>query len=1206
MMRRARLHTHATAFLCWAALSTLASLHASGAEVPEWIARPVAPNAAQAQGPKLVLWLKAEDLKDLTDGAPVARWDDGSGNGHHPTAEGEARPVYRSRLAEAGNRPAVVFGGGRPPWRNPPQALSLRMNDEWRGATVFAVGTGLGGIGWLNTADGRQGCLRTMNGAVQIARMAQSVPAAFKGLTWDRIALACVSASYDSSMAMHLATYVDGQPTGEATDPDCLFGIVCQQMVIGAVGKTAAFSGALCEMLIYKGELSAAQRNQVEAYLMAKYGLPGAPAAATAPRVPWGFPTEMPARPPAFAGKPPAAGLVLWARSEDLPDAPDGAVVTAWPNRAGDGHPLTAPETQAPALALGAVGGRPALRFQSSSQTGRLQVLDLPLGAGTWSEMTILVAGRGLAAGTLVDTGQNARGSLESSSGAGTAVTGTELRAVGIYPLRSAFPLAATAEPAALGIVVGPAAQNGRFLATYVGGKPQMLAEDPKAAGVTIRAPRIGVVRKDTSEFSGELAEVLVYNRALFDTELTQAFAYLNEKYAIPAPTPEQIERAARARSVWSVNLPRIEAAITWLGNSFGGLGGAFQSGVSDVAVRPDGTVLVSCSWDERGKTLGLYKDGAIVQPEYIGGGATDAIAVDDTYVYRAYRTWRAPMDVQLRRLALSNMEEAPWQDLNKQQWPSWTYPQHDPDRAIRGLAVDQHRVYAAFYGGHEVVVLDKHTGSQVLTFEIDNPSPRLAVAPDGRIWVGGAKGVVEYSAQGKPTGRRIDGVSGGGLAMDAAGRLMVAENGKRQQVIVYELGGPQPREVSTLGKPGGAYGGEVPGTITPDRLIQPVALGMDAAGNLYVVGGRTLRAYSPAGNMLWQLFCTEFCTTGDVDPASDGADIYTPTQHFRHEPGQTGGSDWKWVATTHDPEGYGTWAKPASGNIVRRIQGRLYNFWAEGTHVMVRRRPEGRELMVPCSLVYHQYRGIKGDAPEALPADAPQFVWTDRNGNGQPDAGEVVLPPEGTLRTQQHQNGSYVDEAGSIWFPESREGVRCLPILEFLTDGTPVYDYGRQKLYKRPPELIEVERVVYDARRDVMYMIGNGWQAPAASGAQIQVRGAGQEILCYDRWSTPERKLRWHTVVSHWATFLAFDVAFDTELLFAGDVTTASLLTFDTRTGKLLGVLEIDRKLLGETGWIDRRNAVRAFSRSNGETIVISENCVCENNIVYTIPRRK
>jgi len=48
--------------------------------------------------------------------------------------------------------------------------------------------------------------------------------------------------------------------------------------------------------------------------------------------------------------------------------------------------------------------------------------------------------------------------------------------------------------------------------------------------------------------------------------------------------------------------------------------------------------------------------------------------------------------------------------------------------------------------------------------------------------------------------------------------------------------------------------------------------------------GTTDLRAFGPDGKFLWQLFSLMFVETYDVDPASDGADIYGTYNHLRLE----------------------------------------------------------------------------------------------------------------------------------------------------------------------------------------------------------------------------------------------------------------------------------------------------------------------------------
>ncbi len=89
-------------------------------------------------------------------------------------------------------------------------------------------------------------------------------------------------------------------------------------------------------------------------------------------------------------------------------------------------------------------------------------------------------------------------------------------------------------------------------------------------------------------------------------------------------------------------------------------------------------------------------------------------------------------------------------------------------------------------------------------------------------------------------------------LAMDNQGRLLVAENGSRQQVLIYNLTST-PTLVGTFGTQRGIYSG-TPGEVGELKLGGLTGVGTDANGNIYVSldgfnrSGTDLRKFNASG----------------------------------------------------------------------------------------------------------------------------------------------------------------------------------------------------------------------------------------------------------------------------------------------------------------------------------------------------------------------
>lgn len=64
------------------------------------------------------------------------------------------------------------------------------------------------------------------------------------------------------------------------------------------------------------------------------------------------------------------------------------------------------------------------------------------------------------------------------------------------------------------------------------------------------------------------------------------------------------------------------------------------------------------------------------------------------------------------------------------------------------------------------------------------------------------------------------------------------------------------------------------------------------------------------------------------------------------------------------------------------------------------------------------------------------------------------------------------------------------------------------------------------------------------------------------------------------------------------------AIFAFDTKTGRLLGILEPDVRLFGPAmAWFDQSGAIRATARKNGEILIVAEEGLCGKFLIYRLP---
>jgi hypothetical protein len=558
------------------------------------------------------------------------------------------------------------------------------------------------------------------------------------------------------------------------------------------------------------------------------------------------------------------------------------------------------------------------------------------------------------------------------------------------------------------------------------------------------------------------------------------------------------------------------------------------------------------------------------------------------------------------------------------------------------GACLANGELFIGDLGKNEVRVFDEETLKEKRSFACPKA---FRLASDGKsLWVlrrdttyemGQPAQLAEYSLDGKPTGRSVpDGELTGAvcLAFDHAGHLLVG--GPQQQVVKYDVSGPAIKVVGTLGVKGGVWSDE-DGVMAPDKLYNIWGVGSDAAGNVYVLnrppatgGGTDLRAFSPAGKLLWQLTCTQFTDVADADAATDGADIYTRDEHFAMDYSKPAGQQAIWKGYTLDPknddgrlDGRASksmfdWGSP----LVRRLDGRLYMFIRPGNYLGVFRKSEG-ETFLPSGLVdiAPQWKKALADknSPHfySWPAQQPKdqrWIWRDDNGDGQisKDEFQVRNPSEDIT-----VSGTWVDRKGDIWMCGADAGKRVLwhlPLRGFDAHQNPIYKPEDLQPIAPPKEFLradkvnfhDITRLVYDDAHDAMYLAGTTEEHPKS----VHGQSIGTEVLRYDNWSKPGgRQLRWRIVLpddlnDQYSFFNAIAVAGNR--LFCTQRHLSNIFVYDTETGQNVGLLAPGPEIGGDMGWIDMPEGTTAFQRKDGSLLVFTEDNFKERIVQYHLPK--
>ena len=612
----------------------------------------------------------------------------------------------------------------------------------------------------------------------------------------------------------------------------------------------------------------------------------------------------------------------------------------------------------------------------------------------------------------------------------------------------------------------------------------------------------------------------------------------------------------------------QLPASCQWIGNDFPGIGenGAgewVQDAIDQIALSPDGTVLTTSTWDEAGRCTWLYKDGAV-----------NHVLIQQTKGERKAWGWGTAgtaVAVAGERFLILNTEgellRFSWKpgDLNSAQ-------QVDQVRIGAGtcLAVRGDTVAAVLKGGI-VALLNAADLTERSRFTLADAT-RVAIAADGSLWLVAGHSIVHRGADGSERAEAIAHFcTPSAIAIDPKGRLVVCDNGRLQQVLVFDISA-QPRLLETFGDEGGIAGG-MPGHDEPHKLYALRGANYDADGNLYVAmgmgpgAGTCIRSFDAAGALRWQVHALAFVNCYDIDPASDGRVMYGLHEIIEFDPAKPAGKNWRLRSITCDPVSHPDdprATQPTAGVTMRHLQGKRVLF------------------------AFGQAEG--GPEIYAFPNDQSDIaVHVGR------------FTPSGWAWS--------VDGEGAVWWGDGPgKLVRRYPFKGWRSDGSPSYDLEHPDTFPAPEGFATVCRVQYVPGTDTLYIGGDTQARPARSWGLI-----GTELARYDGWTAGSRGKRWQIPLpqdDEGLTPKCVDVAGDhlfTVFVKSSGGKPSIVTVFRTSDGSAVGTMAPGPEVGNTSGWVDMTHGLRAFRRTDGSYVVVVEEDARAKNLVYGwTPSRK
>nr|WP_179400798.1 hypothetical protein [Burkholderia guangdongensis] len=689
-----------------------------------------------------------------------------------------------------------------------------------------------------------------------------------------------------------------------------------------------------------------------------------------------------------------------------------------------------------------------------------------------------------------------------------------------------------------------------------------------------------------------------------------------------------------------------LPATTSWIGNTFGyGDGTWTQIDIHAIAVAPDGKVYTNAPWDESGAEASVYQDGKMLG--FAGGthgwgdSGGNAIAVNSKYVYIgigvgnergrlvAPGVWpdKGHQWFGISRRSIADMREpAPLRSVNAldaratevraRMAASFLMVNDVPTGTkaeVGGLAADDSTLFATDPMHDGVDVYDAQTLQKKGAWSAHEPG-RIALANDGTLWLltdtlHGPAHLGHYRADGRPIDdapvlpENTDAVD---VAVDAKGRVLIADNGPRQQILTFSKNGGRYAPSGALGERGGIFSG-TPGRPGPRRFNGLTGVGVDRAGNVYVamngVGprlgttgaglGAVLESYAPDGALRWQVQGLLFVDGAWIDPARPDS-VYTGNKRFELDLSKPAGQDWKYVGFLSnrfrypDDPVFDTDQWPGTP-IARRIDGHTFLYLTDmyADHLKIYRFDPKRdgETAIPSGLIAGRARQV--DKVPNRPAGG-DWIWRDANGNGRFDADEFEKNSSG--KGLAGGWGWWVDTNGDIWRTSDTRGIHRFRYGGIDRAGNPIYSYSKLTTYPMPQPFVALRRAIYEPRTDSLYVTGYTADAPPAPGISKEV---GRVLVRYDKWSTGSPVAR-YTIALPWQLdakpiLTLSSITVEGRYLFAVEPV-GKIHVYDKDTGREVGVMSPGPEVGRASGWVDVPFGISAFRRENGEYLVFVE----------------
>ena len=457
------------------------------------------------------LWLDAADTSSMVFSpgtSNVTTWKDKSGNGNNGTANGTV--VWTSNGLGT-NLPAMTFTNTQRFYGN----ISITGN-QFTAFAIFNMNNSTAATGRVLSLGVNNAYDYNNNSyIVAFLRVIGTNFGNYRNGTYPTIQISLGTNELTTTWIDGTTSYVSqygGTPATAASSGNFAissYGIGDEAYI--NVDGGATFYGYISEILVYNTALTTTQRQQVEGYLAAK----------------WGLQTNLPVTHPYCSLLSGIPGLQLWLDAADSSSITPGSgrgSISAWRDKSGNGNTLSqATSSQQPSLISSGVGGLPVVRFTGSSSTNLQTSAFTSLGT---QGLTFILVEQNM-------TDPGSAGAAPFSFGAsGSPNSGIVFQNnAGLQPLTG---IAFNSSTPRIDIYYRPNTSGSGSATGYVNGTSVSVADSTTGTYSTTFA--VGIRLVGNLPMSGDICELLIFNTALTTAQRQTVETYLSQKWGIALP----------------------------------------------------------------------------------------------------------------------------------------------------------------------------------------------------------------------------------------------------------------------------------------------------------------------------------------------------------------------------------------------------------------------------------------------------------------------------------------------------------------------------------------------------------------------------------------------------------------------------------------------------------------------------------------------